>query len=169
VVEWVRDEFATELAREFHWRGHPSARGFESPIEALFFAWWQALRRMQHITFGTYLAPQEDVACGDRRYRVDFRVMPEMMRAKSWERDGVPTPRICVELDGHDFHERTKEQVIYRNQRDRDLQADGWLVLHYSGSEIVRDPIDVIADCDRKCEDAFWKVDELLIARLSSS
>ena len=53
---------------------------------------------------------------------------------------GVPVAKIAVEVDGHDFHERTREQVVARNQRDRDLQADGWTVLHFSGSEIHRQP-----------------------------
>lgn len=54
--------------------------------------------------------------------------------------------RILVELDGHDFHEKTKEQVTYRNQRDRDLQMEGWKVLHYSGSELHRNPVQAAQD-----------------------
>jgi hypothetical protein len=48
--------------------------------------------------------------------------------------------KIAVELDGHDFHERTKEQVKLRDRRDRVLQRHGWIVLHISGSELVREP-----------------------------
>lgn len=47
---------------------------------------------------------------------------------------------IVVELDGHDFHERTKQQVRARNHKDRLIQGLGLAVCHFSGSEIVGDP-----------------------------
>jgi very-short-patch-repair endonuclease len=45
-----------------------------------------------------------------------------------------------VECDGHDFHERTKEQAQRDKSRDRYLQANGWRVLRFTGSEIHRTP-----------------------------
>lgn len=48
--------------------------------------------------------------------------------------------RIIVECDGHDFHERTKEQAQRDKSRDRYLQANGWKVLRFTGSEIHRTP-----------------------------
>lgn len=54
---------------------------------------------------------------------------------------GVAKPLVAVELDGHEFHERTKAQVASRNTRDADLQMAGWTVFHFSGSEVVRDPL----------------------------
>ena len=47
--------------------------------------------------------------------------------------------KIGVECDGHDFHEKTKEQAARDKKRDRDLQALGYRVLRFSGSEIYRD------------------------------
>lgn len=58
-------------------------------------------------------------------------------------------PLIAVEIDGHDFHERTKDQVTYRNRRDRDLQAAGWHVLHFSGGEVVTRPDRCVAEALR--------------------
>lgn len=47
--------------------------------------------------------------------------------------------RIVVECDGHDFHERTKEQARRDRKRDRDLQMAGMKVFRFTGSEIFRD------------------------------
>lgn len=49
-----------------------------------------------------------------------------------------PSCRIVVECDGHEFHERTKEQAEHDRRRDREMQADGWLVLRFTGREIHR-------------------------------
>lgn len=105
----------------------------ESPIEAVFWIWWKTLEHLDTLSeYWTFqLQPQleVDVPSG-KRYRLDY---------------AVPESRIAVELDGHEFHEKTKEQVTYRNQRDRDLQAMGWMVAHFSGSELLRNPVEVVA------------------------
>lgn len=50
------------------------------------------------------------------------------------------TPHVVVECDGHDFHERTKEQAQSDKLRDRVMQQKGYAVLRFTGSEIWRDP-----------------------------
>lgn len=62
-----------------------------------------------------------------------------------WPRYNVP-PRpegwrsLIVECDGHDFHERTKEQAARDRSRDRWAQDNGYDVFRFTGSEIWRDP-----------------------------
>jgi very-short-patch-repair endonuclease len=58
-----------------------------------------------------------------------------------------------VECDGHDFHDRTKEQAQSDRQRDRFMLARGIKVLRYTGAEIYRDAetvwreiVDIITD-----------------------
>jgi hypothetical protein len=60
--------------------------------------------------------------------------------------DGTPRPtqkvlkrRMIVECDGHDFHDRTKEQARKDRSRDRILQTLGYRVFRYTGSEIWSD------------------------------
>lgn len=48
---------------------------------------------------------------------------------------------LAVECDGHDFHERTKEQAKKDRSRDRRLQELGFTVYRFTGSEIHNDPI----------------------------
>lgn len=76
------------------------------------------------------------------QYRVDFLVEPvdqTVAASPDW------TP-LAVELDGHDFHERTREQVALRDRRDRDLQAAGWKVFHFSFAEFTKRPMDCVAE-----------------------
>jgi uncharacterized protein DUF559 len=123
--------------------GCGQSKGFESPIEAVFWIWFEALRSLDSgITCGVYnfdLIPQDRVTMPDGTvFVLDF---------------SIEDFKIAVELDGHDFHERTKEQVAYRNMRDRRLQADGWTVLHISGSELWRAPLDRVEEVYSLCRE----------------
>lgn len=53
----------------------------------------------------------------------------------------VSDKKVIVECDGHDFHERTKEQAARDRSRDRAAQEAGHMMLRYTGSEIYRDPM----------------------------
>lgn len=62
-------------------------------------------------------------------YRIDFAVFVI-------DQKGEVVGKIAVEMDGHEFHERTKEQAKRDKSRDRKLVAAGWSVLRFTGSEI---------------------------------
>lgn len=116
----------------------------ESSLEAAFVVWWWVVTP-RHL----HLVEQRAVQVADRTYRVDLVVEPTdydahlMFRAlKGTDR----CPRIAIELDGHEFHERTAGQVTHRNRRDRDLADAGWSVWHFSGSEFHRDPASTVRD-----------------------
>jgi very-short-patch-repair endonuclease len=68
-------------------------------------------------------------------YRVDFLIWVRHMFA-----DPHREMMIVVECDGHDFHERTKEQAQRDKSRDRAIQAGGYKVFRFTGSEIFRNP-----------------------------
>lgn len=128
----------------------------KSPIEAVFAIWWDALLAA-HETSNTitWQAQHDVVTSSGRRYRLDFRIIPDAQIAHRAGLVGVPIHKIGVELDGHDFHERTKEQVAQRNTRDRDLRDDGWEIIHFSGSEIYRDPESCVRYVFSRAYDAF--------------
>ena len=65
--------------------------------------------------------------------------------------DGV-TDYLCIECDGHDFHERTKNQVARDKLRDRRFLIGGIPAMRFSGSEIWRDPL----ECGRQVNDFFF-------------
>lgn len=77
---------------------------------------------------------QQGMAASIRRqakfgpYRIDLVI---------WRGDDV---MIAIEADGWDWHYRNKIQVQRDHTRDRYLQSFGWIVLRFTGSEIVEDP-----------------------------
>lgn len=89
-------------------------------------------------------------------FRVDFKLRHESIEPdyeNETTRNGITLPgwkkfqkEVLVECDGHDFHERTKEQARRDRQRDRKLQSAGYRVLRFTGSEVWADP----AKCARE-------------------
>lgn len=97
----------------------------ESPIEELFlagFAYYGAMNPEDY---------QLDQQVAHGRYRLDFVVT--MGAGTKWEQ------RVGVECDGHDYHERTKEQARRDKRRDREMTRAGLPVLRFTGSELWRD------------------------------
>lgn len=58
-----------------------------------------------------------------------------------WAYSGVTWKRLLVECDGHEFHERTKEQAAADRSFDRFVQQQGDKIFRFTGSEIVNEPI----------------------------
>jgi very-short-patch-repair endonuclease len=102
--------------------GVPMHSSVESPIEALFLLAAYPYK----FTHGLTILPQHQFG----PYRVDFLMLN--VNAASGE--------LVVELDGHDFHERTKEQAERDKKRDRWFTSQGIRVVRFTGSEVWRDP-----------------------------
>lgn len=84
--------------------------------------------------------PQREIVCGSDTYRVDFCF--EYL---------LPTPyKLVVECDGHEFHEKTKEQAAKDKKRDRQLIQNGYNIVHFTGSEIYKSP--------PKCVNEIWEL-----------
>lgn len=47
-------------------------------------------------------------------------------------------PLVVIEVDGHDFHERTREQASRDRRRIRKIQSLGIPILPFTGTDIVR-------------------------------
>ena len=92
------------------------------------------------------LYPQEKININGKTYFADFLIDPMRTGWVTYENNDIY--RLVIECDGHDFHEKTKAQVEKRNQRDMDLKSAGYDVLHFSGSQIYKDP-------DKCAEDVF--------------
>lgn len=91
----------------------------QSPIEALV-----ATHLAAHASGGEVgVQPQAQIG----EYRVDF-----LITCSGSKRAGI-----VIECDGHNYHERTKEQAARDRRRDRWMQGQGFLVLRFTGSEIV--------------------------------
>lgn len=76
------------------------------------------------------------------KFRVDFVITVRNRHSGSFK-------RMVVECDGHDFHERTKEQARKDRSRDRRLQELGFTVYRFTGAELYRDPVKCAQDVIR--------------------
>lgn len=148
-IEYVLNETRDELVSAFE----REVDGCESPLEAAFVVWWVALTRTRFDGIG--LRRQVEVQAGGRSWRLDCQPFAYSNGVYAALPASGNEPMIAVELDGHEFHERTKEQVTLRNQRDRALLSAGWTVLHVSGSEFNANPEEVVYGIYQDVRDRF--------------
>jgi len=99
----------------------------ESPIEAIMYL---HLRDWM-INHPVLVETQVPIS----KYRVDFLL-------------STSAKKVVVECDGHDYHERTKQQARRDKQRDRELTKCGYTVLRFTGSEIWENPWNVIREIE---------------------
>lgn len=56
---------------------------------------------------------------------------------------------LAVEVDGHEWHERTKDQAERDKARERRIVSSGWAIARFAGSEVWRAP----ARCAREVKE----------------
>lgn len=134
----------------------------ESPIEKQFLCSYFA--RAISPQFLHFLHPEEDEAMttslwhqamiGDDFHKVELYVQRTLKINNSTYRVDfltiIPSKnvKLVIELDGHNFHERTKEQAQRDKSRDRQLTQAGYKVFRFTGSEVFR-------DCDKVIDDIY--------------
>jgi very-short-patch-repair endonuclease len=96
--------------------------------------------------FTVAVRQQHPIRTRDRDYRADFLVIVEDYRFATHEFVRLAT--LVVEVDGHDHHERTKEQAAYDRKRDRAMLREGIPVMRFTGSEVFRDAHEAVLDID---------------------
>lgn len=122
----------------------------ESPVEAMFYVAWLDSVGCKPSWEGAgeefYLSTMRLDLRGETSY-VDIRLIPQK-QVDAYRLDfavHIHTSQsvVCkfaVEIDGHNFHEKTQEQATRDKSRDRHLARLGYTVLRYTGSEIYRNP-----------------------------
>ncbi len=111
---------AALLWLEIDWAGFPLIDGFGEFDKSSPFDPSEGL--------SYYITLQAPVA----DYRVDLML---------WFACGKVRGGVAIECDGHDFHEKTKEQAARDKKRDREILAAGYPVMRFTGSEIFRDAV----------------------------
>lgn len=149
------DKVTEKIVREFDWFMRSRIQLDEldvisSPIEKLFYLYaldYQSAMRYRHgNTIRLYILPQWKITDGERKYIVDFYFDCESINGEL---------HLVVECDGHDFHEKTKEQAKKDKSRDRDLLKLGYQVIRFTGSEIWNNP-------DKCAKETFEIIEEKL-------
>jgi very-short-patch-repair endonuclease len=136
--------------------------GVESPLEAIFLIWFGAVAQADKEDYSDdfQLMGQRDVNAGGSKFRLDFVIAPSLKMIARTAEFPMEFPKIAIEVDGHAFHEKTVEQVAYRNQRDRALQADGWTVFHYSWSEMTTRQAQCVGEVLSFATDRYSELDQ---------
>lgn len=107
--------------------------------------------------FSVYLNPQSSIG----NYTVDFELYAEGFL------DTIV--KIAIEIDGHDFHEKTKEQAGYDKRRDREISMRDYTVLRFTGSEIYNNAMKCVQEVfnilitltyERYEKYTYWYIDE---------
>lgn len=147
------DEAAASFKNEWEWLEIDPDN--TSPIEQMLsIALFYAIESSKHFgPIGENVFGQPGRAGIQINERVGFRVRPQVPIG-AYRADFLLTYRhytgagvaAVIECDGHNFHEKTKEQAQRDKERDRHFQSLGLLVLRYSGSEIYRDPLKCALD-----------------------
>jgi hypothetical protein len=153
VAEYLGKQLVERHGHEYMQRSQALRWVAESPIESVFAMWWGVItafhpEALQPEPLPFSLIAQQTIELVDGSVkRADFCLMctdaTVVTGAAKAGREWVP---VLIEIDGHTYHERTREQVTDRNQRDRDLQAAGFIVLHFSFDEVSREPHRCIAE-----------------------
>ena len=138
-LDWFKKRVAKDFEREF--TGAVDTHKVTSPVEQIFLMQWNYERRNRGHTY--LLQPQNEVAVDGTVYAIDFVVThPDH------------SLRLAVELDGHEFHEKTKQQVAKDKKRERMITSKGYRILRFSGYEVVKSPLAVVDEVLR-CADSF--------------
>ena len=119
----------------------------ESPIEEL-------------MLYGLILAAQDEVEdigfvvdgrrFGDSGNGADFLIIEPQAKIENYRADFLLTfksslpgfekgRQLVVECDGHNFHDKTKQQASRDKERDREMKKLGYDVFRFTGSDIWND------------------------------
>lgn len=108
----------------------------KSPIEVIMLYALYLYDWTQPKICGLYFHPQKEIVCEDHKYYADIYFSTD------YQDDAFANDyHLVIECDGHDYHEKTKEQVRHRNERDMDLKKQNIDIIHFSGSQIYNDPM----------------------------
>jgi very-short-patch-repair endonuclease len=118
---WYKKRVAAEYERLL--KLDLNLHSVKSPIEQIFLMEWRFLRVDER--YGLKIRPQDTLEIDGTTYIIDFVV----------ERpDGGM--KLAIELDGHDFHEKTKLRASRDRQRERTIVKHGYTILRFTGSEV---------------------------------
>jgi very-short-patch-repair endonuclease len=136
-LDSLKRRFADRFTKEFH----DTIRTHEitSPVEQIFLMEWKFsdVERQHKVV----LEPQSPIEVGTGTFFLDFLVRSTV--------SGGEELRVGIEIDGHEFHEKSKEQATRDRRRERQIVESGITLLRFSGSEVVRDARNCIDDIIR--------------------
>lgn len=122
---------AAILARWSTWGAavNPRFNRVQCVLVAPYPASWDGL-------FHVLVEVQKPLRTAESRYRCDLYLsLTRFTHVPKYPEWG----KLVVEVDGHDFHDRTKEQASHDRHRDRALVREGLTVIRFTGSDVYND------------------------------
>ena len=121
---------------------HELYRGeIKSPIEQIFFIALSVMSDLYSLKLNECADFEKLEECGEIYYKPQFKIgnyfVDFILAYKDFH--GFIS-KVVVELDGHDFHDKDKQQRAYEKSRDRFLSRQGVITLHFTGTELYKDP-----------------------------
>ena len=144
-------DMASDRAREDfldNWR--TVAEHCDSPLEQVFLAYLMLeasglFSRISWFGGGRYLAASASSAGEGLCAFIQGKTgpyYPDFYMEFHNQEFGEKWFRLAVECDGHEFHEKTKQQVARDKRRDRWFALNGISLVRFSGHEIWRAPVE---------------------------
>lgn len=107
----------------------------KSPIEQIFitaFDFYMSINNKEQV----FLFSQAPIFLESKKYIADF-----LFEEDEFVNKFNTKKKIIIECDGHEFHQKTKQQVKHDNEREYDLKMAGYEVIRFSGSQIYNNPL----------------------------
>lgn len=119
----------------------------QSPIEKIFITAFELYTELENKE-KIYLFEQEKIQLENKTYYADFMFKADDYVNGTLFGDKLKKIdyKLIIECDGHEFHEKTKEQVKHDNEREYDLKMAGYEILRFSGSQIYNEPLKCARD-----------------------
>lgn len=117
----------------------------ESPIEQIFYVYLN--RELE----------ESNIRNGRKKFifqQLTFEVCGIICRPDFVIGDIYDDYHLFIECDGHNFHEKTKEQAAKDKSRDRAFAKAGYHIIRFTGSEIYNDPL----RCAREAIEVFENI-----------
>lgn len=125
----------------------------DSPIEQILNCALHTILRMKSLVYdspievdgkmynyGLVINAQESIG----KYYIDFKISHyKYPRLDNCQRRRQEIREVLVECDSQTWHERNEKERRYEKKRDRYLVAEGYKVFHFTGTEIVRHPLEI--------------------------
>jgi len=133
-LEWTKRRVAKQFERDI--KASFNRHKISSPIEQIFLMEWRFAKLDEALS--VRLLPQQPIETADGKFTVDFLVSHTDPARQDF--------RVVIELDGHDFHDRTKDQAARDKRRDRAILRAGHVVMRFTGSEVYRNAQRCVAE-----------------------
>jgi len=161
VGKWKAEDFNQDMWSECI----EAENGIESPIEQILYCALRTVQTLNRIneydyrynfvmkkpySIGLLITPQQVIG----KYRCDFLIIYDNFNKGLRE--------IIVECDSQQFHERTEKERRYEKARDRYFTMQGYKIFHYTGSEIVKRPLEIAVEILAYVMDSVGSEDDFL-------